>query len=498
MPGGIKRIIFGLILFVDCFLLATLIEQPIVVIVPSYHNAHIYKKNLDWIFNQNYSNYRIIYIADGDLMPDSDSTGVLVEQYVKEKGQEHRFNLIRNRDRHFALNNTYRAVLSCSDDEIFVILDGDDAFAHADVLKRVNQMHSQPNKEVWYTYGDFKAFSGTMASWTSPIPEWALVENRIRQWPHMATHLRTCRAWLAKQIKIEDFFYNGYFFTMTGDVALFEPIMEMAGRRYHMTREVLYDYNDMNVLNDHVVDKKLQSNINTYIRRKKSYQKLPESMSGQLDALKKAGALTADLIVFSDNNADQLCEFLTRADQIKNIKTVSVFYKTHDSCSGQYDELMQEFSACRFINRSDSAREFAQQLLSALRALPSTYVLCARDLLLPDDTIDIEESLYWLELTHAHAFYLNLSRPFFDTLHSKTNRKPVQLNLMSLNGRDIFAWQYSRVLAPFAPILDMTLLRKADLISIVENRTVDGPDMLEHMWQQSVHDNQVGLFYRQL
>ena len=471
-------------------------EQPIVVITPSYHNAPFYKRNLDSIFNQNYSNYRVIYIADGDFLPDSDGTGTLVERYVKEKGQEHRFTLIRNKDRHFALNNTYRAILNCRDDEIFIVLDGDDALNNPNVLSRVNAMYNQSDKEVWYTYGDFRAIHNTMTSWTSAIPESALAENKLREWQHSATHLRTCRAWLAKQIKIEDFFYNGYFFTVTGDVALFEPIMEMANRRYHMTREVLYDYNDVHALCDHIVAKQKQMDANAYIRQKERYQKLDRDMSGRIDKLKKEGALVADVIVFSDNNAARLGEFLRQLAQVENLKTVSVIYKTPELCNEAYDNLIYQFPTCKFFKQADSAQNFKQQLVSIFGMSPSAYVIFARDENICDDTIDVETGLYWLELTHVHAFYFNLTKPFFDTLSAKTNRKPAQLNLTGINGHDIFAWQYSLVLAPFTELLNMTLLRKTDLLSLVALQAVDGYQALERAWQQSLNENQVGLFCR--
>ena len=56
-------------------------EHPLVVIIPSYNNAQWYKKNLDSVFNQRYSNYRIIYLDDAS----TDQTGYLVEKYIQEK-----------------------------------------------------------------------------------------------------------------------------------------------------------------------------------------------------------------------------------------------------------------------------------------------------------------------------------------------------------------------------------------------------------------------------
>src|ERR1700722_4170775 len=40
-------------------------EKPIVIIIPSYNNAQWYKNNIESVLIQEYTNYRVIYIADG-------------------------------------------------------------------------------------------------------------------------------------------------------------------------------------------------------------------------------------------------------------------------------------------------------------------------------------------------------------------------------------------------------------------------------------------------
>ena len=67
-------------------------EKHFIVLIPSYKNSQWYKKNLDSIFMQKYSNYHILYIDDCS----PDGTGDLVEKYIKEKKQEHKVILIKN------------------------------------------------------------------------------------------------------------------------------------------------------------------------------------------------------------------------------------------------------------------------------------------------------------------------------------------------------------------------------------------------------------------
>ena len=55
---------------------AEFIERPIVVIVPSYNNYKWCNSNIDSVLNQNYNNYRVIYINDCS----SDETGEVTSQ----------------------------------------------------------------------------------------------------------------------------------------------------------------------------------------------------------------------------------------------------------------------------------------------------------------------------------------------------------------------------------------------------------------------------------
>ena len=128
------------------------VERSIVVVIASYNNKDWYKRNLDSVFSQKYTNYRVIYVDDAS----PDGTGELVEQYIKEHKQEEKFTLLCNQERLGALANQYTAITSCDDMAIIVILDGDDWFAHDQVLAYMNNVYADTN--VWLTYGQFKEY----------------------------------------------------------------------------------------------------------------------------------------------------------------------------------------------------------------------------------------------------------------------------------------------------------------------------------------------------
>ena len=77
---GIKecKVLHLIFLFLFCKICAY--EKHIVVVVPSRNNSQWYKKNLDSVLNQKYSNYQVIYIDDQS----TDNNGILVENYLKK------------------------------------------------------------------------------------------------------------------------------------------------------------------------------------------------------------------------------------------------------------------------------------------------------------------------------------------------------------------------------------------------------------------------------
>jgi glycosyltransferase involved in cell wall biosynthesis len=242
-------------------------EKPFAIVVASYNNAEFFQKNLDSIFNQNYSNYRVIYIDAAS----TDGTYEKVKNHVTQKEQWGRFTLSKNTVRKKPLENWFNAIHSCKDHEIIVEVDGDDFLAHPNVLKKINSVYNE--NDIWITFGNYQSLSDKKpCAWGMPVPSKYIKENNFRKWPHLPIHLRTFYAWLFKKIKKEDLLDDdGKFYQMTGDVAMLLPMMEMAGYKHKFIKEILYLYNDNTSLNEHKINQRLQLDINKKIRSKKRY-----------------------------------------------------------------------------------------------------------------------------------------------------------------------------------------------------------------------------------
>lgn len=243
-------------------------EKPMVIVIPSYNNAHWCVKNLESVFKQKYTNYRIIYIDDAS----TDGTGDIVERYVQQCNQTHRVTIIHNSERRGAGANKYKGAQLCKDDEIYVDLDGDDWFAHEHVLAHLNKVYANP--DVWVTYGQFIYYPIMYPGWAGQLAPEIIASNTVRNENWVTTALRTFYAGLFKQVKEEDMMVGGAHMPMASDLAFMFCIMEMAGHKSVFIPEVLYVYNVNTNLNDGTVNRELQKTLGWEIRKKKPYERV--------------------------------------------------------------------------------------------------------------------------------------------------------------------------------------------------------------------------------
>lgn len=242
-------------------------DRRFVFIIPSYNCKLWYKKNLHSIFQQTYINWRAIYIDDCSF----DGTGTLALAYIAQNGYEKHITVIQNNKRQLALYNIYYAIHSCDDNEIAILLDGDDWLANKNVLDILNETYNDPN--IWLTYGSYSAYPGG-GLYGRDIPNEVRKNNSYREFPWSASHLRTFYCWLFKKIKKEDLMSDGSFFAVSWDQALMFPMLEMSGGRFKCITDHLYVYNISNPLNDGRVHGNLPAEIAKFITKKDRYSAL--------------------------------------------------------------------------------------------------------------------------------------------------------------------------------------------------------------------------------
>jgi glycosyltransferase involved in cell wall biosynthesis len=249
-------------------------EKSFVIVIPSYNNEAYVERNLESVISQDYKNYRVIYIDDCS----KDKTYEKALECVSN--QEIKIEIIRNERNQKALHNLYDAIQTCRDEEIIVLLDGDDWFAHTNVLKELNRYYNDP--DVWLTYGQYVTYPNyEMGICREPIFKSYLKKGNLRKvglfskptdW--FFSHLRTFYAALFKKIKKEDLLYQGEFFSSAWDLAILFPMCEMAREHAVFIPHVLYIYNRETPFNDDKLRRNEQYELNHYIRSLPSYPKV--------------------------------------------------------------------------------------------------------------------------------------------------------------------------------------------------------------------------------
>jgi len=228
-----------------------------VVVVPSYNNEIFCEKNLYSILHQDYPFFRVIYIDDA-------STDLTFEKVSKMKDE--RVHLVKNEFNQGALANIYKAVHSIDDQDIVVLVDGDDWLKHSGVLSYLANVYKD---DVYLTYGQYENYPfGSLGICRA-------LDKPVRNSPWITSHLKTFYALLFKKIAKEDLCLDNRFFSVASDMAIMLPMIEMCGeKRVKFISEILYVYNVMNPLRDGNCRYEEQQKVGNLIKSKPPYKLL--------------------------------------------------------------------------------------------------------------------------------------------------------------------------------------------------------------------------------
>ena len=206
-----------------------------VFIVTAFNAAEWCKRNLESIFSQTYNKYRVIYVDDCS----TDNTTSLISEY--------KIQLIKNKTRCYQTYNRWIAYHLCDDDEICIMLDGDDWLVDEYVLDYLNFIYHE--NDILCTYGQFKLFYQGFQKEvyaTRSYPEEIKNESTYRSYDFIAYHLRTGYAGLFKKIPSEYLMYKGQWLDRCSDVAEMLCVLELSGNKNMNSGKTLYTYNKNN------------------------------------------------------------------------------------------------------------------------------------------------------------------------------------------------------------------------------------------------------------
>lgn len=239
--------------------------MSLIILTTAYNCENYIEKCISTIMTQKHNDFKC-FITD-DLS--TDGTVNKIKSLIQN---DPRFILIENTKKMYQPGNydqVIRGEYGVDDNDICIEVDGDDWLPDSEVFNRIEKIYS--DNKVWLANGCFKYHDGRMG-FAAPHSDF----EGIRYKPFTLSHIRTWKAFLWKNIKVEDLKdENGKYWDVAGDLAFMFPMVEMSGiEHYRFMHDINYVYNEENPLNDHKLHLWRVQHVNSIIRNYKPYEKL--------------------------------------------------------------------------------------------------------------------------------------------------------------------------------------------------------------------------------
>ena len=249
-------------------------EQKIVIITPTYNSDKYIDRCIRSVISQDYDNYEMIVIDDAS----TDNTYDVAQKYESDK-----IKVIRNEVNKGAVCNQIETIRRyCqfekkyntrnAKDDIVMFLDGDDSFINDNqILQYYNNLYDGTTE---FSYGSCWSEVDKIPLVAQNYPEEIKQKREYRKykfnWNMPYTHLRTFKAGLLDDVDDSNFQdENKKWYKAGGDGSIFYTLIEKADpAKIKVVSDIVYNYNDINPLNDYKINSEVQTkNANRIIRQ---------------------------------------------------------------------------------------------------------------------------------------------------------------------------------------------------------------------------------------
>ena len=231
-------------------------EQEIVIISPFYNCAHYVANCINSVATQDYDTYRHILIDDCSTDNSADVAEYTISQLPKEL--QNKFTLIRNSSNQGAVKNQIDIIRTLNDNAIVMLLDGDDTIINDNTV--FSYYNTTYDSDTEFTYGSCWSMVDNIPLISQPYPEKVKQSGNYRNhhfnWILPYTHFRTFKKFLINDIDNSMFQDSqGEWYKAGGDGSVFYALIEAAKPdRIKCLQDIVYNYNDINPLNDYKVN----------------------------------------------------------------------------------------------------------------------------------------------------------------------------------------------------------------------------------------------------
>jgi glycosyltransferase involved in cell wall biosynthesis len=239
----------------------------ITIVISTRNSVNYIDKCLSSAINQNYSDFKIIFIDAAS----NDGTYEAAKKYESDN-----VVIIQNQTRKFQGENIRLGTEMAKPKSIIITLDGDDWFPHDNVLTKINEVYNE--QDCWMTYGTYVEHPYRDVSiYYHEYPLEVREKKLFREHRWLASHLRTFRRELFLKINPEDMKdpTTGEYVSMAPDLSFQFPMLEMCGvdKSFYVS-DALYVYNTTNPLNECKINPDEIKRIELMLRGKKPYETL--------------------------------------------------------------------------------------------------------------------------------------------------------------------------------------------------------------------------------
>jgi hypothetical protein len=251
--------------------------RPITIVTPVYNAEKFIRNCIASVAQQDYPNYTMHIIDDAstdntyatacdfiDTLPDEIQTRFWVHQNFQNRGAVY--------------NQVNTICTEAGDDDIIMLLDGDDWLVNdPNLFHMYNNLY---NEGAEFTYGSCWSLADNIPLVAQEYPPEIKMKKAYRDykfnWNMPYTHLRTFPASNMRKYLKENgnrgFRDNeGNWLKAGGDTAVFYSMIEMAdAENVICIPEIVYNYNDLNPLNDYKVNAEEQNKTAAHVLNKNS------------------------------------------------------------------------------------------------------------------------------------------------------------------------------------------------------------------------------------
>jgi glycosyltransferase involved in cell wall biosynthesis len=373
------------------------------IVIPSFNNERWAEANLRSVCFQNYpeDKYHVTYINDAS----TDRTQEIVTGFIKQHHLEKKVTLINNTINKGQMENRYRAFHNLPSTTIIAECDGDDFYAHNNVLQELNALYQDPATWMLYTI-KYKQVPQEKTITQKTFTAQEIAQNTLRNFWHVPTvSLRSYYAWLFKQIKLKDLLYNGRFYPVLTDPAYMLTMLEMAGEHNQFVDKVLYLYNTVNPIS---VRKKYDSDFRKKVYDDISGKKPYQRLNAPIQTTETAQSGPIELIICT-SSSKALANLLDEAqEKLPGINKCQAFLEQPSDTSMQFQPKTQlpfTFNCTMFNSHQDTLKDILKNYLSQTSS--HTIVLATKDTLAINQPINLTECIDTLTNTFAAIFYLH-------------------------------------------------------------------------------------------